>query len=435
MRIGSKVFLNTLTQIVARGVVILASLLTTVALTRLVGASGYGDYIFITSFVLIFVGLSDLGVTTIAVRETVKKRGEAKIIFGNVLGLRLFTSFGLFLLLNLAIFFLPQFRVLRQPAFLASFVLFFLALRTTSQGVFQASLRLDLASYLEILAAAFFLLALGGLLGLGKAVSLNWLMAFWLGGAFLSSLLGWFLSRRFVSFRLTFSRPVASHLVREALPLGLYLLLYSVYDRGIDSFLLKTYTDSAAVGYYGLAYKIHGNLILGAAFLMNSLFPVLSSLEQGAILKKAFEKTFTILLLAGLGILVGGLILAPLVIGIIAGSSFSPSILILRILLAATFLAYLNHLAGYMMIATGRQKELFSFSLVALALNLVLNLLLIPRYSFLAAAAVTVLTELSIFFLTQSFLRRELNLRYSLSSFVENLQTLLLKKHKYFQEL
>ncbi len=434
MKLGSRVFFNTISQIVARGIVILVSLLTTAALTRLVGASGYGDYVFITSFVLIFVSLSDLGVTTIAVRETAKKRGEVKVIFSNVLSLRLFISFGLFLLLNLAILVLPQFRALRQPAFFASFVLFFLTLRTTSQGVFQAFLRLDLSSYLEIFAAVFFLLALGGVLGMRKAVSLNWLMAFWLGGALLSGFLGWFLSQRFVSFRLRLSRPMASSLVREALPLGLYLLLYSVYDRGIDSFLLKTYADSAAVGYYGLAYKIHGNLILGAAFLMNSLFPVISSLDT-VPLKKAFEKTFTILLLTGASILVGGLIFSPLVIKIIAGSSFNPSILVLRILLGATFLAYLNHLAGYLMIAAGRQKKLFSFSLVALALNLVLNLIFIPRYSFLAAAVVTVLTELAVFLLTQSFLRRQLNLKYSFSSLTANLKLLFFKKQKYFQEL
>lgn len=412
------------------------SLLTTAVLTRLVGASGYGDYVFITAFVLIFVGLSDLGITTIAVRETAKKRGEASVIFGNVLSLRLFTSFCLFLVLNLAIFFLPQFRNLREPAFLASFVLFFLVLRTTAQGVLQSSFRLDLVSFLEILAAGVFLLALGGLFWAGKAVSLNWLMAFWLGGAFLSGCLGWLFSRHFISFRPTLSRPIADRLVREALPLGLYLLLYSVYDRGIDSFMIKTYVDSAAVGYYGLAYKIHGNLILGAAFLMNSLFPFLSSLEEGtSILKRTFEKTFTVLLLSGLAILLVGLPLAPPVVRIIAGSDFAPSVLALRILLLATVFAYLNHLTGYIMIATGKQKELFSFSLVALVINLGLNWLLIPRYSFFAAAGVTVLTELSIFLLTQRFLSRRLGLRYSFSALADNLKSLSLKKQKYFQEL
>jgi len=434
MKSSPRVVTNTLAQVFGRAVVIAASLLTTAVLTRLIGVAGYGDYVFITAFVLIFVGLSDLGITTIAVREAAQKRGEEAVIFGNVLVLRFLASFLLFFLLNLAILFLPQFQNLRQPAFLASFVVFFLVLRTTTQGVLQVSLRLDLASLLEVSAAFFFLIGLGGFLWLGKAISLSWLMIFWLGGALLSGCLGLALSSRFVPLRFSLSRRISSRLVEEALPLGFYLLIYSVYDRGIDSFIIKTFSDSAAVGYYGLAYKVHSNLILGAAFLMNSLFPLISSLREGALsLKKTYEKAFTILLLSGLSFLVFGIIFAPLIVKIIAGNSFSPSVVALRILLLATVFSYLNHLTGYTMIAAGKQKKLLSFSLIAFGINLVLNLLLIPRYSFLAAAAVTVLTELGIFLLTQNFLSRQLGLKYSLSTFVGNLRLLFLKKQKYFQ--
>jgi O-antigen/teichoic acid export membrane protein len=417
-------------------VVVAVSLLTTAVLTRLIGVAGYGDYVFITAFVLFFVGLSDLGITTIAVREAAKKRGEGGVIFGNVLSLRFLTSLLLFLLLSLAIWFLPQFQNLRQPTFIAAFVLFFLVFRTTAQGVLQASLRLDLASFLEILAALFFLVALGGLFGLGQTVSLNWLMIFWLGGALLSSFWGWRFCRRFIPLRLTFSLEMGRRLMREAWPLGIYLLVYSVYDHGIDAFMLKTFAGSAAVGYYGLAYKVYGNLILGAAFLMNSLFPLISAQEVGSLtLKKTFEKTFTVLLLSGLLVFLGGMALAPLVVRVVAGENFIPSALALRILLAAMVFSYLNHLAGYVMIAAGRQKRLLLFSLVALAINLGLNWLLIPRYSFLGAAGVTVLTELTIFLLTQIYLGRQLGLKYSLPVLGKNLSQLYLKKEKYFREL
>jgi O-antigen/teichoic acid export membrane protein len=435
METGARVFLNTLTQILGRGVVVGVSLLTTAVLTRLMGVAGYGDYVFITAFVLLFVGLSDLGITTIGVREAAKNKREEGAIFGNVLALRFIISFFLFFLLNLAILLLPQFQGIRSPAILASLVLFFLVARTTAQGVLQTALRLDLASLLEILAAVFFLAALGGLFWFGRSISLNWLMLFWLGGAFLSSLLGRELCRRFIPLRLTFSPGVVRRLMGEAWPLGIYLLVYSVYDHGIDAFIIKTFAGSAAVGYYGLAYKIYGNLILGAAFLMNSLFPLISIQEIDSLkLKRTFEKAFTVLLLSGLLILLGGIVLAPLVVKVIAGEGFIPSVLALRILLAAVVFSYLNHLAGYVMIAAGRQKRLLLFSLAALTINLGLNWLLIPRYSFLAAAGVTALTELTIFLLTQSYLARQLKLKYSLAVLAKNLNLLYWKKQEYFRE-
>lgn len=436
MKSSFRVIANTFSQLASRGLVILASLVTTALLTRLLGSSGYGDYIFITSFILIFVSLSDLGLTIIGVREASLNKGETGKVFGNILILRLLLTLMLFFLFNLAAFILPQFAGLRIPTFAASFVIFFLTLRTISQGILQANLRLDLASILEVFASLVFLVFLGIFLFLNKAVSLNLLMGFWSISALFSSLLGLLIAFRYQPIHLSFHHEEAWRLFKEALPFGMYLLVFSVYDRGVDSFILKTYYPSSVVGYYGLAYKIHGNLVLGAAFLMNSLFPLLASLKNNTEkLRKTYEKAFTVLLLGGGLIFGGGLVFAPWVINIIAGGGFSPSVLATRLLLGATFFSYLNHLTGFLLVALGKQKELLGFSLIAFVVNLLLNLFFIPRFSFPAAAIITILTEATIFLFTQNFLTREFGLKYTLLSLKENWQELWFKKQHYFESL
>jgi O-antigen/teichoic acid export membrane protein len=110
--------------------------------------------------------------------------------------------------------------------------------------------------------------------------------------------MGLLFSTRYVRLNFSFNKEKLGRIMLEAFPLGIYLLVYSVYDRGIDSFIVKSIAGSRAVGVYGLAYKVHGNLILGAAFLMNSLFPLLSSHKANLdSLKKTYEKAFTVLLL------------------------------------------------------------------------------------------------------------------------------------------
>ncbi len=436
MKSSLRVLTNTLSQGLNRILVILFSLATTALLTRFLGSSGYGNYTFITSFILIFVSLSDLGLTTIGIRESSQKGGETGEIFGRILALRLFLTLFLFLFLNLAIVFLPQFAGLRLPAFLASFVVFFLTLRTTNQGVLQTRLRLDLASGLEVFASIVFLVLLGFFLFLGKIISLNLLFTFWSISALLSGLLGLVTARRFQPLRLSFDRRQSLTLLKEALPLGAYLLVFSVYDRGIDAFILKSFFSSSVVGYYGLAYKIHGNLVLGAAFLMNSLFPLLASFKNDpARLRRTYEKAFTVLLLAGVAILVGGAFLAPLIIRLVAGESFSPSVMAFRLLLGATFFSYLNHLTGFLMVALGDQKDLLKFSLIAFFTNLVLNLVFIPKYSFVAAAVVTILTELTIFVFTQNYLARKYRLKYTFLSLRYNIRDFFSEKQHYFDSL
>lgn len=433
MEQGKRVIFNTFSQLFNRGLVVAASILTTAVLTRTLGTSVFGDYIFITSFVLIFVGLSDLGTSVIGVRE-VSLHNERKFeIFSNILGLRLFFSLIIFICFNLLIFVLPQFNGLRTPVLIASFVFPFIVLRTTFQAVLQTYLRLDLSSLLEVIASVFSLFLLGVIFYLRKSLNLDILVIFWLVSTLISSIAGYFISKRFLRINMSFNKNVIVGIFKNSVPLGLYLMIYSIYDKGIDSFLLKTFSSSEAVGYYGLAYKIYGNFLFGAGFLMNSLFPIISSLKAEKVkLSTLFKKTFSILLLAGILVLVMGYIFSPLIVNIISGSAFLVSSSILRILLFAALISFLNHLTGFFLISLNEQKYLLLFSIVSLVTNLVLNVIFIPRYSFWAAAVVTVMTETTILLLTTGFLKRKHNLTFSIGDFKNNLLLLIKKKENFF---
>lgn len=428
----SRVIINTVSQAAGRILIVLTSLLLTAILTRSFGASGYGNYIFLSSVILIFVGLSDLGTTTIGVKTSVQDKERSKTVFNNILGLRLILSIVLFFIFDLFVFILPQFDGLRRPALIASLVVPFLILKTTSQAVLQTYLHLDLSSLSEVFSSLLLLIPIVLFFFLKRAFSLSLLMSFWVVSSLLSGIIALYLSRRYLKIKTSFHKSEIKKILIESIPLGAYLLIYAVYDRGIDSFVLKTFRPSEEVGYYGLAYKIHGNLILGAAFLMNSLFPIIASLKKDASLKQIYEKIITFLLLCGLAILTFGFFLAPLVINILAGKAFSPSITILRILLVGTLISYLNHLTGYLMVCLNEQKKLLSFAVVVVFVNLILNLIFIPQFSFIAAAWITVLTELLIFILTSKHLYCKYLLSYSFVSFLKNFKMLLKEKGKYF---
>jgi O-antigen/teichoic acid export membrane protein len=55
--------------------------------------------------------------------------------------------------------------------------------------------------------------------------------------------------------------------------------------------------------------------------------------------------------------------------------------------------SYIGHLLGFTLIARGGQKEMLYLGLMALVLNLSLNIWLVPYYGIVAAAWITVLTE------------------------------------------
>ena len=64
-------FKNTLWQILGRGVMLVCSFLIVFLLTRLLGTARYGDYLFLTTTVLLFFNLADFGTGATADRKRV----------------------------------------------------------------------------------------------------------------------------------------------------------------------------------------------------------------------------------------------------------------------------------------------------------------------------------------------------------------------------
>lgn len=397
---------NVLAQLIARIVHILCSLLLVRLIIEFLGKESYGAYGFITATILLFGTIADWGTGIITVREASQNNNRHKVIFGTLLLVRLVFSLLVLLLVNIIFRFYTPWQQFIVPATIASLVLVLLSLKGSLLAVFQTFFRLDLGAIMDGFGSVLFLFLTTLLLLYNKNVSL--VMLSWVVATGLSVFLGWILARNLVTLKLGWNKVVFKRLLVEALPMGTLLLVFSLYNR-VDILILQHFKGLESVAVYDLAYKIHGNLVLGAAFLMNTLFPFLSRAykEQNKnVLKAYYHKIFGILTLGGL--LVGGIfwILAKPTIFIFTGNQylqFVDSATVLRILVFATFIAYLNHLTGYSLIAFGKQRASLLVAILALIFNVVANIVFIPIYSWIAAAVITFATELFIF-LASSFI-------------------------------
>lgn len=217
--------------------------------------------------------------------------------------------------------------------------------------------------------------------------------------------------------------------------MGALLLVFSIYNR-IDIIILEHFQGVGVVGIYNLAYKIHENLILGAAFLMNAAFPILShafARRSSLDIRALYRKVFGILGLGGFVVALLFFIFASPTVRILTGSQypqFIESVGALRILVFATFLSYFNHLSGYSLIAFGKQRVSLLIGILALAFNVGTNLFFIPRYSWMAAAVITVSTECIVFFLSSYALWRAIRVAPSLLLLTRAAHELIVKRGK-----
>jgi O-antigen/teichoic acid export membrane protein len=102
------------------------------------------------------------------------------------------------------------------------------------------------------------------------------------------------------------------------------------------------------------------------------------------------------LAVAALPLFVGLGLFAGLAVKVAAGTGYDGAIPLLRILSVAGILMVVNNLLGAVMVATRATRSIFFQNLVAIALNVVGNVLLLPSQGVRAAAWLTVATELLI---------------------------------------
>lgn len=392
MTLPRKIAFNTVFSSVAKVLWTLIALVTVGLITRYLGAAGFGEYTTILSFYFMLAALGDLGLNQIVLREISSSEKNEKRIVSVAFTLRIISSI-LLVLLALAITpFLPYSKDVRWGIVLASSGLVFSSGYQILTGIFQKRL-------------AAYWVALGEMTG--RVVNLGWVAACayfnWgtvavVGGTILSwfstFMIVFFLARRLVPFRFFFDKKEAKRLLTEALPLGISAIITFIYFR-VDTIILSIIKGPEDVGIYGAAYKILENLSYFPSMFMGLIMPLYARhiLTDRAKFKRIADKTFGAISVVAVGLLFAIFALAPKIINVIAGSGFDASVVVLKMLSFGIFGIFFAQYFNMILIAANFQKKLLKIFALCAVINVALNLLLIPRFSYIAAGAVSAATE------------------------------------------
>jgi O-antigen/teichoic acid export membrane protein len=385
---------NTAVQVGGRLVGLLASMAFTALLTRHLGLATYGQMVAGSTYVAMFTILGDAGLYLVTVRRAAQEPERRAQLLGAALALRMTLSFVALGLAVILVQFVPSRFPTYVPALKVAIVLlavnaYLTLLNQFLIAVFRLHLRMDLAVLGEVLARVVMLAATllvvrlnGGLLAAVVA----------LGSGTLTNLVyGWIVTRRFERFRPHIDLPLMRALLGESAVLAVVTLLGLVHFK-VDTLLLSVLRQPEEVGVYGVAYKVHEVLITFPGLFVGLLFPVFSRLatEDAARLRQVFQRAFDVLLVTALGAALLVDVSAPQLSVLLGAPAAAAPMRILALALPAVFLSLgFTHL----LMAEARQRWLVPLYLLLVLVNLGANWILIRRWSYLGAAAVTVGTE------------------------------------------
>ena len=417
-----RIAFNTFIQIIGKGITTAIAVVMLAYLARYLRVDGYGDYTTIFAFLGFFAIIADMGLYTVAVREMAKRPDASPHILGNIFSLRI-----LFAILLLAIapvigWIVPAYGMdVKLGILVGTLASFFILSNQMVVSVFQTNLRMDRLVIGDIVARSVLL----GLVLLFITQGYSLVAFVWANviANVVLFVISFMLSRRFVRFSFGFDFSYWKHIIKEALPLGIIIVLGLIYFK-IDTIMLSLMKDSEAVGIYGAPYKILEILITIPAMFMGSVLPVVTRYiekgERGRV-QESFKKSFDFMAILALPLLVGTFILAEPLVVLVLGVDFMASVEVLRYLIFAVFIIFFGTIIGYFAVAADLQRHLVWAYILSVVVNVVGNLILIPNYSYIGASIATIGTELLIASLAFYIVRKHLRVSPGLTVFMKAL--------------
>jgi len=387
---------NTIFIFIGQIINILLTYFYTIYTARYLGAAGFG----ILSFAIAFTGISgllaDLGLSLLTTREVSRNNLLAGRYVGNILIIKSILSVITLGFTAIAINLLGYSFKTCLIVYLITFSTIFNSFTGLFNSVFQAfqkmeymSLGIILNSLLIFTGTAFVIYQNLGIF----SFAFVYLFASTVTFVYSLCTIIW----RFLIPKLELDLPLWKNLLKESIPFCMTGVFIAIYFR-MDIIILSMMKGEEIVGWYAASYRVIDGLSVIPSAFMSIIFPVFSKyyIDSKKSLELAFEKSLAFITIIAIPIGVGTMILSNEIILFIYGNMYLPSASALRILIWASVLGFINLTPATLLISINKQRTLMIFTFIGAILNLVLNYLLIPSFSYEGAAVATVITELVI---------------------------------------
>jgi O-antigen/teichoic acid export membrane protein len=194
--------------------------------------------------------------------------------------------------------------------------------------------------------------------------------------------------------RLNFDRVAMGRMLAAGVPFWSHNLFTILYAQQ-SVLLLTLLSSSREVGLYQSAAVIYHQAPIAATAFNRALFPSLARAWQAHdrfTVRRGLRDSLAGTTASGILLALASALAAEPLITALYGEAFRPAVVAFWIFALAMPFAFVNSSLGTGLTVMGRQRLRASVSLVGVVLSVGLNLVLIPRYGFLGAAAETPIT-------------------------------------------
>jgi len=391
-----KIAKNTTVLLISQIISYLLSFFYTIYTARYLGVEGFGILSLALAITGIFGILMDIGLTQLTVREVSRNKSLARKYLNNTITIKFILSLLTFGLIFIVVNIIGYPQQTSDVVYIITLSIIIGAFSGIFNSIFQAYEKMEYQSIGVIISSILMftgvilsiyykldILAFASIYLIASIIVLIYSFSIFFKNFFLPK----------IEFDTNFWKPI----IKEALPFGFAGIFVTIYY-WIDSVMLSIMVGNEAVGFYNAAYRLIFVFLSFYAVYITAIFPVMSNFHENAkeSLKLASNRSIKYMLIISIPISIGTTMLADKIIILIYGTAYLTSILALQILVWTLIFMFVNGICGNLLGAINKQTVMTKITAMAAVLNIGLNLVLIPAFSFIGAAIATVITEFAI---------------------------------------
>ena len=388
------------------------------ASARLLGAKGYGDYVLVSTMTLVATAIANFGMRPMIIRMVSRERDRAASLLSNVLAVR-FVSAGVVYLLLLAFVRLAGYPAeIRTLVLIGGMAILFNSMQDALDSVLLGFQRMRALGIFIVLSSVLFTTT--GIAVLWLGLGLRWLFAVNVAvEALFVMISGAFIWSRLARFGLALDFALVKTVIVGCFPFFITFLL-GFTDTKVDILMLSLVPGpidrDLAIGYYGPAHSVLMTMLLLPRALNMALVPVVSQkiyIEQDVVRNLIEKSTKFIMITVSLPLILVTTLFSEQIVRFVFGPQFLLTAPALAVLGWAYAFQALNLPSHSVLGSTKELKYFLPLLGISFALNILLDFLLIPYYSYVGAAMGSVIVLAGGFFTRFYFLGKILGTSWS----------------------
>ncbi|MCD6384628.1 flippase [Candidatus Sumerlaeota bacterium] len=387
---GKRFLRNVSSTFVARATVKLISFVVTIFIINYLGRERYGIYAIVLNFSMIWMVMIDFGWVDMMVREVSRHREQTTRYFSTYIVAQLGLSFFSIALFLVVILFSGYEISIRYYLLIIAIGLFLFGFTRPFHSILIAHESLHRIAILSFLGSL-----IGSMVLLGGVITQQPLVYFiWVFNVFIIlQCVFYFLFARskLTPWQFAPDLSLIKPIALMSLPFTAVLVL-NILFRQLDIILLSKLKTTVECGIYASASKFVYPLLMFSEAVHWSVYPILSreETENRVGFQRALTKSGKYLVAISLYLAVLIFLLAPDIITTLLKPEYYPAIKVLRVLVWFLPLVFLSRLLFYALVSLNRMLFLVSVYAICLLLFVILNIVLVPVYSFMGTAIAVV---------------------------------------------